>query len=169
MLKQLTAVSLSLLLVLPLSFASADMSKQAPMEFAQTVWKVAIEEGISVDEAIESMKLRANTLNMKLVAHQPLSKELKAQGVKDVRRMEIFQFCDAQIAKKMVDYDPTFAAYMPCRIAVITDTKDQNWLITLNMDMIMGMVTLSPELQVLAKKVRDNIHEIVHAGAAGEL
>jgi len=150
--------------------ASEAMASAAPkMDFSQTVWKVAVEEGISMDDAIDSMKLRANSLNMKLVGHQPLSQELEAQGIPDVRRMEIFQFCDAQIAKKMVDYNTTFAAYLPCRIAAITDKEGKDWLVTLNMDMIMGMVTLSPELKILAKKVRDNIDDIIHAGAAGEL
>lgn len=191
MLKHLIATSLSLLIVLPGCSSEPDASATAnsnaapesakvaetanaappapQMNFADTVWKIAVEDGISMEEAIDSMKLRANTLNMKLVGHQPLSEELKAQGVPNVTRMEIFQFCDAQIAKQMVDYDTTFAAYLPCRIAAVTDQEGKDWLVTLNMDMVMGMATLSPELQTLAKKVRDNIHEIIYAGAAGEL
>ncbi len=184
MLKHLAAVSLSLLISLP-SYASdaakenpsapppqtpaANAAAPMPMDFSQTVWKVEVAEGVSMDEAIESMKLRANTLNMKLVAHQPLSEELKAQGVPNVYRMEIFQFCDAQIAKKMVDYDLTFAAYLPCRIAAVTDAQGKDWLLTQNMDLVMGMASLSPELQALAKKVRDNIDSIIHAAAAGDI
>ncbi len=184
MLKYLAAASLSLLIILPGcndcddkgSAEPAPAEKpaaQAPaapqMNFAQTVWKVEIEDGVSMDEAIESMKLRANTLNMKLVAHQPLSAELKAQGAKNVNRMEIFQFCDAQIAKQMVDTDLTFAAYLPCRIAAVTDPQGKDWLVTLNMDLVMGMAHLTPELQTSAKRVRDSIDEIIHAGAEGAL
>ena len=46
-------------------------------------------EDVSMDDAIDSMKLRANKLNFKLVAHMPLSEQVKAMG-QDSKRMEIF-------------------------------------------------------------------------------
>lgn len=175
MLKSLIALGLSLGLLVS---AHAEEAKpdaaqaavpQMKMSLEQTVVKHKISSDISMDDAVESMKLRANSLNMKLVAHLPLSEELKAQSVPDVRRMEIFQFCDAQIAKKMVDADMSFAAYLPCRITLLEDKEGQGWLVMLNMDLIMEMVTLPGELQSLAMKVRDNMNSILSAGANGEL
>ena len=61
-----------------------------------------LEDGITVDDAIDSMMLRANNLNFKLVADLPLSEQVKAMG-EDARYMRILAFCDALIAKKMVD------------------------------------------------------------------
>lgn len=43
---------------------------------------------LSLNDAVEAMKIRANTLNIKLVAEMPLSKQIEAMGVKS-RRMEI--------------------------------------------------------------------------------
>jgi len=142
---------------------------QPKITLAQTVVKLPLEEGLTISDAIESMKLHANSLNMKLVAHLPLSKELKAQGVKDVRHMEIFQFCDAKIAKKMVDYDISFSAYLPCRISVIEDKEGKIWLTMLNMDLLLSMVVLDGELMDLARRVRNNMNAILEAGASGAL
>ena len=152
--------------------ATEEKTTQQPkpgMTLAQTVVKLPLEEGLTIAEAVESMKLHANGLNMKLVAHLPLSQELEAQGVEDVRHMEIFQFCDAKIAKKMVDYDINFSAYLPCRISVIEDKDGKVWLTMLNMDLLLSMVVLEGELMDLAKKVRNNMNAILEAGASGAL
>jgi len=135
----------------------------------QLVVKMAIADGVSMDEAVDSMKLRANQLNMKLVAHQPLSQELKALNLPDARRTEIFQFCDAPIAKEMIDFEIIFAAFMPCRIALVEDKAGKGWLIMMNPEFFLTMVTLPETLQQKATKIRDNLMQIISAAAQGEL
>ena len=95
--------------------------------------KCPLAEDVSMDDAVTSMKLRANYLNFKLVAHMPLSEQVKSMGGKSPR-MEIYQFCDAMIASNMVSQNLAFAGYLPCRIALIEDNKGKAWLVTLNMD-----------------------------------
>ena len=83
--------------------------------------------------------------------------------------MEIFQFCDANIAAKMVKYSMAFAGYLPCRISLVEDDAGQAWLITLNMDSTMGDASLPKALQGLGMTVRNNIYSIMSAGAEGDL
>lgn len=130
--------------------------------------KCKVVEDVATDDAIESMKLRANFLNFKLVGHMPLSEQVKSMGGQS-NRMEIFQFCDAMIAAKMVKHSMAFAGYLPCRISMIEDDAGQPWLITLNMDKTMSTATLTPELQSLGMKVRNNIYSIITAGVEGDL
>lgn len=130
--------------------------------------KCPLAEDVGMDDAIDSMKLRANILNFKLVAHMPLSEQVKAMGGESPR-MEIYQFCDASIAAKMVSANLSFAGYLPCRIALVEDNDGKPWLITLNMDSTMGKAKLPDELKPLAMKVRNNIYSIMSAGALGEL
>lgn len=130
--------------------------------------KCKVIEDVSGDDAIESMKLRANFLNFKLVGHMPLSEQVKSMGGES-NRMEIFQFCDAMIAAKMVKHSMAFAGYLPCRISLIEDDAGQSWLITLNMDKTMTTATLTPELQSLGMQVRNNIYSIITAGVEGDL
>jgi len=130
--------------------------------------KCKVVEDVSADDAIESMKLRANFLNFKLVGYMPLSDQVKANGGES-NRMEIFQFCDANIAAKMVKHSMAFAGYLPCRISVVEDDAGQAWLITLNMDSTMGDASLPKELRGLGMTVRNNIYSIISAGAEGDL
>lgn len=134
----------------------------------QSIQKFEIAEDVSVDDAIASMQLRANMRNFKMVADLPLSEQVKAMG-KDANYMRILAFCDALIAKKMVEYDIIFAGFLPCRVAVLEDSQGKGWIVTMNMDMMLHAVDLPAELQPLAKQVRDTIYDIVDAGVNGDL
>jgi uncharacterized protein (DUF302 family) len=142
--------------------------KPQPMfEVAQTVVKMPLGPGVSMDDAVQAMKIRANALNIKLVAELPLSKQLVAMGEK-TGRMEIYQFCDPLTAKKMVEHDIHFAAYLPCRIALVEDAKGRAWLLMMNLDMFIQGANLGPELKAEAIKIRDVLTSIMQAGAANE-
>ena len=153
---------------LSLLFCARVAAEPPSLNIADTVIEIPLAEDVSMDDAVESMKLRANVLNFKLVAHQPLYKELQAMGL-DSKRIEIFQFCDARIAKSMIDYDKDFAAYLPCRITLLEDEEGKAWLITMNLDMLIQSAKLPPELMKSALRVKNSIQEIMEAGAAGEL
>jgi uncharacterized protein (DUF302 family) len=155
---------LALALAAPLP-ATADTPR---LHIADTVVTMPLADGVSMDDAVESMKLRANNLNFKLVGDLPLYKELRAMGLES-KRIEIFQFCDARIAKAMIDYDIDFAAYLPCRIVLLEDKQGKRWLITMNLDMLIQSAKLPPALLKKAEWVRDAIHQIMEAGANGDL
>lgn len=138
------------------------------VDIEQTVIKVPLAEDVSMDDAVESMKLRANLLNIKLVAELPLSKQIKSMG-KQSKRMEIYQFCEPLTAQKMVQYDINFAAYLPCRIALVEDKNGKAWLVMMNLDILLNNPKLDANLLREAKKVRDGLNEIIEAGANGEL
>ena len=126
-----------------------------------------IDSEVPSDEAVQSMRLRANSLNFKEVGYMPLSEQVKANGGKS-ERMEIFLFCDATIASKMVAENMAFAGYLPCRITLIEE-NGKGYLITLNMDSTLGDASLSKGLQKYGIEVRNKIYSIISAGAEGDL
>ena len=138
------------------------------LKIADTVVEMELAEGVSMDDAVDSMKLRANSLNFKMVGHLPLYKELEAMSVES-RRIEIFQFCDARIAKSMIDFDPHFSAYLPCRITLLEREDGRGVLITMNLGMFIDSANLPPALHEKAIYVRDTIASIMQAGAEGDL
>lgn len=144
-----------------------ELSEQCSNDVMNMI-KCKVAEDVSADDAIDSMKLRANFLNFKLVGHLPLSEQVKANGGES-NRMEIFQFCDATIAAQMVKHSMAFAGYLPCRISLVLDDAGQAWLITLNMDSTMGDAALPKKLQSLGMRVRNSIYSIMSAGAEGDL
>ena len=133
-----------------------------------SIQRFELAEGIGVEDAIASMELRANMLNFKLVADLPLSEQVKSMG-QEANYMRILAFCDALIAKKMVEYNIIFAGFLPCRVAVLEDNAGKGWIVTMNMDMMLHAVDLPEDLQPLAQKVRDTIYSIVDAGVNGDL
>jgi uncharacterized protein (DUF302 family) len=158
----------SLLLSVPASRAAAPQ----PQQTTQTgVYKIAIDRNVSLDDAAESMRLRANALNLKLVAELPLSKQVEAVTGTPQRTITIFQFCDAVTAKELIDLSMDFAVYMPCRIALIEDSDGQGWLVMtdINVDVVAKEKKLQQELTTRIKAVRDGLIEIMQAGAKGEL
>ena len=142
--------------------------KNTATDLEQTVIKMPLEDGVSIDDAVQSMKLRANILNIKLVAELPLSKQLKAMGQKS-GFIGIYQFCDPLTAKKMVEYDINFAAYLPCRISVVEDKNGKAWLVMMNMETLLNNPKLDKNLRAEAEKVWKILTEIMKAGAAGDL
>ncbi|WP_018875066.1 DUF302 domain-containing protein [Thioalkalivibrio sp. ALJ1] len=132
-----------------------------------SVVKFPIEDGVTIDEAIESMQLRANLRNFQEVADLPLSEQVTAMGGEG-NYMRILAFCDALIANQMVKHDIIFASFLPCRIAVVEDDDGQGWIVTTNMDMMLYATDLPEDLEVIAREVRDTIYSIVEAGRTGD-
>ncbi len=135
------------------------------------VYKRAIDRNVSLMEAAESMRLRANALNLQLVAELPMSKQVEAVTGKPQRTIIIFQFCDAVLAKDLIDANMDFSIYMPCRIALIEDAKGQGWLVMMdvNVDAVAQEKRLPEALKVRIETVRKSLLEIMQAGAKGEL
>jgi uncharacterized protein (DUF302 family) len=148
----------------------ADNSDNDPMlKLSEMVVTIPIKDNVSIDDAIDSMMLRANKLNVKFISHQKMTNEYKALGLKNYRRTEIFQFCDAGIAKQMLDYDINFLAYMPCRVGIIEDKKGKIWFVTMNMNIFISSANLPKDIEKLAYKIRDDLESIIEAGVNGEL
>lgn len=158
-----------LLFAFGFAFTGAPVGAAAQgIAISDTVLKLPLADDVSMDDAVDSMKLRANALNFKLVAHLPLSQELEAMDV-EANRIEIFQFCDARIANEMVRFNPDFSAYLPCRITLIEDQEGQAWLITLDLGKVIPSANLPDDLLAQAELVRANIESIMTAGASGDL
>ncbi|MGE5320368.1 MAG: DUF302 domain-containing protein [Hyphomicrobiaceae bacterium] len=159
----------SMAVAVPASWAAAPKAEQAAEDAG--VYKVAIDPGVSLADAAESMRLRANALNLKLVAELPLSKQVEAITNKPQRTITIFQFCDAVTARDLINVNLDFAVYMPCRIALIEDAKGQGWLVMMdvNVDAIAKEKRLPPALKDRINAVRKSLIDIMQAGAKGEL
>lgn len=142
---------------------------------AMMVAKKKVAEGVSFDEVVESMQLAANKLNFKLVGHNPLHKDVIAiTGANDVPRTEIFSFCDAVVAREILNYSPEFAAFLPCRIAALEDADKAIWLVTLDWDVRWLDTSVNPnkipeKVRESAIRIRESIDKIMEAGAAGDL
>jgi uncharacterized protein (DUF302 family) len=69
----------------------------------------------------------------------------------------------------MIKENIDFSAYLPCRITLIEDQEGKAWLTTLDLNKVIEMAGLPPNLMENAIEVRDTIEEIMTAGATGDL
>ena len=136
--------------------------------------KYQAKDGLSYDEVVEAMKVKANEINFKFVGHNPLWKDIVAiTGKQDTPRVEFFSFCDAMVAREILDYSLEFAIFLPCRVAVVEDAYKKIWVMTLDWDV--RWLDASPNPNKITGKMRENsilvrdaIDKIMRAGALGE-
>ena len=153
-----------LLAVLSLNVQAA---KEEVFTIEQQLYKIPLAAGLNPDDAIAALKSKSAELNMKLVSHQPLSAELIARGVES-RRIEIFQFCNPYDARVMVNHNPIFASYMPCKIAMVEDENRQIWLMMISLDVLIDKKKLPLVVKKTAERVNNTLKKILRAGATGQ-
>lgn len=162
----------ALLVAAPAVHANVPAAKTAAKAANPTdVYKIAIDRSVSLADAADSMRLRANALNLKLVAELPLSKQVEVMTDQAQRTITIFQFCDALTAKELIELNLDFSVYMPCRIALVEDADGRGWLVMMDVDVdaVARQKRLSPALKQRIHAVRQALVEIMQAGARGDL
>lgn len=157
---------LSALVGIALAVAGCGPQGQPP---ASPVMRIEVEKGVSAADAIESLKLRANKLNMKQVGDLPLSDQVKAMTNKDQRLVRVFLFCDPETAQKISDANIEFAAYLPCRISIAEDKDGKLWLVMLNLQPLIDQIAKDSPLRKEAEKVNESLIDIMKSGASGAL
>jgi uncharacterized protein (DUF302 family) len=164
----LAALAVSLLWLPPVHAERADAAPEVQMfDIGQSVIKMSLAEGVEPQAAIEAMLSKAAEINMKLVGRQDVGGELKARGI-DAPILQILQFCNPEDAIKMVKFNTIYAAYMPCRIALVQDSAGKVWLEMLNLDMIISAFPLPEELRAIAITTNGQMLTIMTAGATGD-
>ena len=133
-----------------------------------TTWERKVKKGVTAQEVEQVLKQVATERNMRDVGTLPLSKELEARSGKKEKLLTVYSFCSPTTARKMMDFSPHMAAYLPCRISIV-EKEDGLWLYTLNMDMMVKMGRKLPSpLKEEATAVRDTIWEMMERGHKGE-
>jgi len=130
--------------------------------------RIQVQDSVSFDDAVESLKLRANQHNLKFVGLNAIYKEIESLTGKPAKRMEIFNFCDGLTASKMLNADPVMIAFMPCRIALLEDNEGKRWVISMMMDikLIEGM---PDDTRKSAERVMAAMKDMMVAASKGDL
>jgi hypothetical protein len=133
------------------------------------MWSVPVEEGLTPEDVIASMKNIAISHNFLFVGESPFYKQIEALTGEKYRYVNFLSFCDARVGRMMLEYRNEYSGFMPCRIAIVEDAEGKLKLYTMNLDlMIHGGKELAPDLKKSAMRVRDTMRAIMEGGAAGE-
>lgn len=133
-----------------------------------TTWERKVKPGVTLDKIEQALASVATEFNIRPVGELPLSKELEARSGQPQKLLKVYNYCNPQTARKMVDFSPHMAAYLPCRISIV-EQADGLWMYTLNMDMMIRMGRkLPPDLKTDALKVREAIWQMMEKGSSGD-
>lgn len=131
--------------------------------------------GVSFDQVVESMMLRANQINLKFVGKNEISKDFRTVLNDDkAPRVEVFSFCDIAVGREMLKIIPEIVVFLPCRIAVMEDGDKNIWVLTLDWDVTWldqagKQAGITPELRKGAMAIREKLDDVMRAGADGAL
>jgi uncharacterized protein (DUF302 family) len=137
--------------------------------------KIKVKPGVSFDDVLESMNLRANQLNFKHVGSNLMYKDFQAVlGDMDAPRIEVHSYCDIEVGRELLKISPEFVVFLPCRIVVMEDGNKDIWVLMLdwNMDWVAGysaQLGITPELAKGAMELRDKMESIMQAGTNGDI
>jgi uncharacterized protein (DUF302 family) len=152
----------------------APLPAGASKQLQVSIIRLPVKAGVSFDDAVDSLKLRANSRNFKFVGHSPLSKEVEAVTGKPAARAEIFSFCDAVTASQFLAVSLDFAAFLPCRVAIVEDADKKIWVVSMMMDMSWletsgGGQAVPESLRKRAKEIIDIMNDMIRAAASGDI
>jgi uncharacterized protein (DUF302 family) len=133
------------------------------------MWAEPVQEGLSTDEVVDSLKSLATTNNLLFVGESPFYKQVEAITGDTYRYVNFLSFCDAMVGKMMLEYRDQYSGFMPCRIALVEDREGNLTLYSMNLDMMIhGGKPLPADLKQEALRVRDTLLTIMKGAAAGE-
>jgi hypothetical protein len=128
-----------------------------------------VKDGLSPKDVADSLKSLATQQNLLFVGEAPFYKQVEAVTGKPYRYIAFYSFCDARVGAQMADYNNTYTAFMPCRIALVQDPNGTLWLQMMDLDLLIhGGKPLPPELKAGAIKVREALDAVIRGAAQGE-
>jgi uncharacterized protein (DUF302 family) len=123
-----------------------------------------LKSGISVEQAIKSLKNYAQQMNITVIDISSL-KTKKAENAKE--SLFVFEIVDSELEAQLLKHNPDFSAFLPFRIALHTD-KNQAWLTTMDVNLLIyGSRNLDENIKIRALMIRDELLKMMSAGANG--
>ncbi len=160
--------ALLLALVLQPAVAASPDQGIGYVNVALQIARIQVDDGVSFDDAVESLKLRANQHNLKFAGVSKVYKEIESLTGKPAKRTEIYSFCDGLTADKMLKADPLMVAFMPCRIAIIEDAQGKRWVISMMIDIKM-LESMPEDARKSAEGVMASMKDMMVAASKGDL
>jgi uncharacterized protein (DUF302 family) len=162
-----------LLMAMPMAASMMQIDAREAMNYMVT--KYQARPGLTFDEVVQSLKLRANQLNFKFVGENLMWKDFRAVlGDESAPRVEVFSFCDIAIGRALLKLLPEMVVFLPCRIAVMEDAQKNIWILTLDWDLAWldyagQAMGITPELREGALEIRAKMDDMMRAAANGDI
>ena len=119
----------------------------------------------SVTEAAAALQAAVQANHFGVMQVHNLKETMGKKGVEFARECLIFEVCQPQQAKKVLDQNMSVSTALPCRISIYEE-GGKTILASLRPTILLGMFD-SPQLEGIAKEVEDTIVKIMTETASG--
>lgn len=88
------------------------------IDFTTAIYEVPVNDGISYQEVIDSLKTVSEGMNFVNPANFPIGEHIKARGIDPQGIKEVHSFCNLSMGTEIMLDHPEFLVFAPCRIAL---------------------------------------------------
>ncbi len=126
------------------------------------LFKLSTDKTVTETAAALHVAVQANHFGVMQVHN--LKETMTKKGVEFARECLIFEVCQPQQAKKVLDQNMSVSTALPCRISIYEE-GGKTMLATLKPTTLLAMFD-TPELKLVAQEVEDRIVKIMKEAAA---
>lgn len=137
------------------------------------VMQVPLPEGVSFDDAVFSLESEAEGANLNIVSRQNLGKAIAARrgaGGEPFPAYVIFNICNLTIGEKIIEAEPAFGAFLPCKVVLYEETSGGKvWVVSYKPAFALAYFPEMPVATVqAAQKVGDLMFDIIYRMATDQ-
>ncbi|MGZ8233354.1 DUF302 domain-containing protein [Methylobacter tundripaludum] len=118
----------------------------------------------TVTEAAAALQAAVQANHFGVMQVHNLKETMNKKGVEFNRECLIFEVCQPQQAKKVLEQDMSVSTALPCRISIYEE-EGKTVLATLNPTTLLAMFNV-PQLEVVARDVENTIVKIMKEAAS---
>jgi uncharacterized protein (DUF302 family) len=100
------------------------------MDTSTAIYEVAVNEGVSYQDVIDSLKSVSEGMNFVNPANFPIGEHMKLRGIDPQGVKEVHSFCNLSMGTEIILDHPEFLVFAPCRIALY-EKLDSNKMLKL--------------------------------------
>ena len=119
----------------------------------------------TVSEAAVALQAAVQANHFGVMQVHNLKETMTKKGVEFARECLIFEVCQPQQAKRVLDQDMSVSTALPCRISIYEE-GGKTILATLKPTTLLAMFNV-PQLEGVAREVEDTIVKIMKEAASG--
>jgi uncharacterized protein (DUF302 family) len=126
---------------------------------------IKVSTGKTVTETAATLQTAVQANHFGVMQVHNLKETMAKKGVEFARECLIFEVCQPQQAKKVLDQDMSVSTALPCRISIYEE-GGKTMLATLKPTTLLAMFN-TPQLKGVAQEVEDTLVKIMREAASG--
>lgn len=130
------------------------------------VYQRQVAPGRDAADVERSLEAGAAELGLDSLGVLAVQQEVRSRSTDEFPLLQVYLFCDPDLAVDLMRHNPATAAYLPCRVTLYQDSGGDLWVMAPNLDLMLhGSRPLPLSLQERAAGLQALLREMVDRAA----